>query len=186
MDLCQRHLHRVMVTDGQGLWEDGSERRDPRHLYSRAPEVGSRLAQGHWFSQVNKKKQCVQDRYLPSRCSVHMQLGSQREQPSQEPQNSGAEPLRLRSYSSRHERASPRAQGVTHTALAPWVLACPPSSSGSAECHTTSTTLKCHCGVGRAPAQCCPKLHTPDQPPLSASVIFSLNVLQPKTKKCLS
>lgn len=58
MDLRQCHLHRVMVTDGQGLWEDGSERRDPRHLvvYGRAPEVGSRLAQGHWFSQVNKKK----------------------------------------------------------------------------------------------------------------------------------
>lgn len=68
------HLHRVMVTDGQGLWEDGSERRDPRHLYSRAPEVGSRLAQGHWFSQVNKSSVSRTDTLpLPSR-SVHMQL----------------------------------------------------------------------------------------------------------------
>lgn len=41
MDLCQCHLHRVMVTDGQGLWEKGNEPRDPRHLvvYGRVPEV---------------------------------------------------------------------------------------------------------------------------------------------------
>lgn len=75
-----------MVTDGQGLWEDGSEHRDPRHLvvYGRVPEVV-------FLSQ--QKKQGVQDRHLPSHCSIHMQLGNQREQPSQEPQNSGAETL---------------------------------------------------------------------------------------------
>lgn len=52
MDLCQCHLHRIMVTDGQGLWGDGSEHRDPRHLvvYGHVPEVV--------FSSQQKKAGC--------------------------------------------------------------------------------------------------------------------------------
>lgn len=49
-----------MVTDGQGLWEDSSERRDPRHLvvYGRAPEVGQDWPRAIGFLKSTKKAVC--------------------------------------------------------------------------------------------------------------------------------